>query len=170
MPKLKKRSATSSCLNLNPGEYYERLNTNDIRRAVISKTPFIAGKSSGTDGRPSVYGRWEYDFDHTLPNQNYTPTGAKPIRYVVYSYGWHFPMYIWDEVTQRWYGNRDKYSRTTTRHQYAANPTFFTSDTPNRAITWLDTDKMIAIARYGVFATVCHAAGGNAFAFDNTED
>lgn len=147
---------TMVLLHLVPGQYYERLAVRNIRGAVLHKTPFIAGKKS-------VYGRWEYDFDHTLPNQHYTPTGAEPMRYVVYSYGTHFPMYIYDKTTGQWYGNSDKYSPTTTRHQSAACPLDI-----RHTIIWLDTNKMIAVARYGVFATACHAAGGNAF--DTTTD
>jgi len=41
-------------------------------------------------------------------------------RYVVYSYGKHFPMYIWTEG--HWYGNADKYSRTTSKHQSQCRP------------------------------------------------
>lgn len=42
--------------------------------------------------------------------------------YVVYSYGYHFPLYAWFEVTQKWYRNIDKYSRTTSKHSSQANP------------------------------------------------
>ena len=165
MPKMKKRSGTSRILNLSPGDTYARATTRDCRRYVIGKTPFVAGKSSQSNsGDPTLYGRWEWGTGDV--HDTYQPEGGcprRPVRYVVYSYGTHFPMYIWDEVTHRWYGNSDKYSRTTTRHQHNANPTFFNPDIPSRAIQWLDTDKMRAIARYGVFATVCHAAGGNAF-------
>lgn len=43
--------------------------------------------------------------------------------YVVYSYGRHFPMYIWDNSLGVWFGNEDKYSRSTTRHQGYLRPT-----------------------------------------------
>ena len=156
MPKATKRSSTVGLLNLSLGDYYERTTTSDTRRLVNGRVPFVAGKET-------VYGRWEYGYDYTTPSPTLPriPSAAKRVRYVVYSYGTHFPMYIWDEVTQRWYGNRDKYSITTTRHQRYACPGYsYHDDVP---IQWLDTGKMIAIARYGVFATVCHAAGGNAF-------
>ena len=158
MPKCTRRNHTAGLLGLESGEYYERTTTGDTRRLVNARIPFVAGKET-------IYGRWEWGYDDTnpdpilpMPNQAHTPTNAKRLRYVVYSYGSHFPMYIWDEVTQRWYGNRDKYSITTTRHQRHACPGYSYHDNPS--IQWLDTDKMIAIARHGVFATVCHAAAG----------
>ena len=42
--------------------------------------------------------------------------------YVVYSYGRHFPMYAFDENRNQWYGNSDKYSKTTSFHQIHARP------------------------------------------------
>jgi hypothetical protein len=36
--------------------------------------------------------------------------------YTVYSYGTHYPMYVYDKTVDRWYGNSDKYSRTTSKH------------------------------------------------------
>lgn len=42
--------------------------------------------------------------------------------YVVFSYGHHFPIYAWDEELGMWFGNKDKYSRSTTRHQSQLRP------------------------------------------------
>lgn len=94
----------------------------------------------------NVYGRWHYDGDADLPNQKLTPTGAVPSRYVVYSYGTHFPMYIFDAVTEQWFGNLDKYSSTTSRHQSACHP-------PNVHV-WYDTGMMQKIAMFGFVPTV----------------
>lgn len=41
-------------------------------------------------------------------------------KYVVYSYGSHFPMYVWDKG---WIFNIDRYSRTTSKHQSQLRPT-----------------------------------------------
>ena len=41
-------------------------------------------------------------------------------RYVVYSYGYHFPMYI--HIEGKWIGNSDKYSVTTSKHMSQAYP------------------------------------------------
>ena len=42
--------------------------------------------------------------------------------YVVYSYGYHFPMYVYDDVIGEWIGNTSKYSSTTSRHQSKCRP------------------------------------------------
>ena len=54
--------------------------------------------------------------------------------YVVYSYGYHFPMYVYDYAIGKWIGNSDKYSTTTSRHQSKCNP--------NDVEFWLDTDEL----------------------------
>jgi hypothetical protein len=40
--------------------------------------------------------------------------------YVVYSYGYHFPMYV--KLRGAWYENKDKYSRTTSKQQNQYRP------------------------------------------------
>ena len=57
--------------------------------------------------------------------------------YVVYSYGRHFPMYAFDADKNQWYGNSDKYSCTTTRHQSYAQPGWF--GVGGSYIQWTDT-------------------------------
>ena len=42
--------------------------------------------------------------------------------YVVYSYGSHFPLFIYEPISARWYENEDKYSRTTSMHRTKAHP------------------------------------------------
>lgn len=42
--------------------------------------------------------------------------------YVVYSYGFHFPIFIYDFDLGNWFYNTEKYSRTTIRHHSQANP------------------------------------------------
>lgn len=61
--------------------------------------------------------------------------------YVVYSYGKHFPMYLYDNQSGRWVGNSDKYSRSTTRHQSQTRP--YDID------KWVTTDEIIDIDRAG---------------------
>lgn len=42
--------------------------------------------------------------------------------FVVYSYGPHYPLYLYNETTRTWYVNMDPSSRTTARHRSAASP------------------------------------------------
>ena len=65
-------------------------------------------------------------------------------RYVVYSYGKHFPMYIYEGGV--WYANCDKYSPTTSKHQTQAYPCRGQQQPP----TPMDTKQMLTIVRYGI--------------------
>ena len=66
--------------------------------------------------------------------------------YVVYSYGNHFPMYVYDYVTGQWYGNSDKYSRTTSSHQNYARPPHVSD--------WFDINTMVRITHAGLVGIV----------------
>jgi|688.fasta_scaffold516879_1 hypothetical protein len=44
--------------------------------------------------------------------------------YVVYSYGLHFPIFVWSGFDTKWYQNSDKYSATTSRHKTQLHPWF----------------------------------------------
>ena len=46
-------------------------------------------------------------------------------KYVVYSYGRHFPMYVYKSSTQTWYENKDKYSVSTSKQQTQLRPNLF---------------------------------------------
>ena len=49
---------------------------------------------------------------------NYPVTGY----YIVFSYGLHWPLFIYDHKKGQWYGNSDKYSVTTSKHYTKLNP------------------------------------------------
>lgn len=74
--------------------------------------------------------------------------------YIVYSYGEHFPMYIAETDTEtkttRWYGNVNKYSRSTTRHQSQARPPYEVQCIP------MEHDAMLLIAKGGLMEYVKH--------------
>jgi hypothetical protein len=42
--------------------------------------------------------------------------------YVVFSYGTHFPLFIYDSIAGVWFANSDKYSRSTSKHKTQAHP------------------------------------------------
>ncbi len=56
----------------------------------------------------NTYARWEQ--------------GTHDKFYVVYSYGSHFPMFVYDEQLNQWFENSDKYSRTTSKQQSQLRP------------------------------------------------
>lgn len=57
--------------------------------------------------------------------------------YVVFSYGYHFPIYVHDIEANKWYGNKNKYSRSTSKHQTQARP--------SGIIDFLNTEELKAI-------------------------
>lgn len=71
--------------------------------------------------------------------------------YTVFSYGNHFPMYSYDCQCLRWFGNSDKYSVTTSRHQSQCRP--------EGEITWLRTEQMTVVSRRGYAALVADRIG-----------
>lgn len=56
--------------------------------------------------------------------------------YTVYSYGYHFPMFI--NKNGQWYENKDKYSVSTSRQQTQSRP-------QNVPFVYLSTDEMKAL-------------------------
>jgi hypothetical protein len=52
-------------------------------------------------------------------------------KFVVYSYGHHFPIYLYDFNENQWYGNEDKYSMTTSKHMTQLHP--------NRDVEYVNT-------------------------------
>jgi hypothetical protein len=42
--------------------------------------------------------------------------------YVVYSYGYHWPLWVYDPKAEVWLENLNRYSLTTTRHRVQTNP------------------------------------------------
>jgi hypothetical protein len=71
----------------------------EARSRVQSRTPFTAnnlyGVRAGTSNEPM---------------------------YIVYSYGEHWPLFIYHEPTDTWFENSDKYSVTTSKHRSQSHP------------------------------------------------
>ena len=55
--------------------------------------------------------------------------------YAVYSYGKHFPLWIYDPVVDQWFGNADRYSVSTSKHRTQSQPL-------QVPIKWVDTETM----------------------------
>lgn len=72
--------------------------------------------------------------------------------YIVYSYGHHFPMYIYDDKEKKWVGNKGKYSQSTARHQSLLRPS-------GDIDLWLSTDEMHqVINKYGIVGYLINKA------------
>ena len=62
--------------------------------------------------------------------------------YIVYSYGYHFPMYIYDrQAGGIWIGSKDSYSVSTSRHQSQCRPSDLASVEDGGC--WLDTAEQM---------------------------
>ena len=62
----------------------------------------------------------EYTANCTEFNGNNTFARWENSAYVVYSYGYHFPMYVWKN--SGWFENSDKYSVSTSKQQTQLRP------------------------------------------------
>jgi hypothetical protein len=110
----------------------------NCRDSVESRTPFEGS---------NMYANWQAYSVNT--ESEYSSN------YVVYSYGSHFPMYVYCEVTDQWFGNNGRYSRTTSRHQTQARP----HNTNGKPIIWLTTEQLIDITNHGFVGFTCKQLG-----------
>ena len=70
--------------------------------------------------------------------------------YVVYSYGHHWPLYVRDMESGKWYGNKDKYSTTTSKHLTVSRP-------KTDEIEWMGHYKIKHLADFGPMRFVLDA-------------
>lgn len=87
-----------------------------------------------------VKGRLEFQA-HNM-NGKWVSPNKREWLYVVYSYGEHFPMYVYSQDSGDWFENGNRYSNTTTRHKSQARPTSNTIK--------VDTDTIREIVAFGV--------------------
>jgi hypothetical protein len=79
----------------------KRITLNDVRSKVQNKRPFMTTNST-------LFGSWYGD--------------SSTDRYVVHSYGDHWPLFIYVKSIDRWFENTDKYGVTTSKHHGKAHP------------------------------------------------
>ena len=75
-------------------------------------------RTSNQNARKYVEQRVEFNGNNTYARWE---QGTHDKYYVVYSYGSHFPMYVYD-VHLGWFENSDKYSVTTSKQQSQLRP------------------------------------------------
>jgi hypothetical protein len=71
-----------------------------------------------------------------------------PPTYTVYSYGLHYPMYVYDYEACQWYGNADKSTPTTERHKNLVRP--------YSVAQWVDTETLRHISIEGIVNTTAN--------------
>jgi hypothetical protein len=101
---------------------------------------------NNTDVRKYVEGRQEFETNNkTMYGVSRPVQSGSTTVYAVYSYGGHFPIYAYDCRTNTWFGNTDKYSRTTSRHQTLARPHY-------KEVEWVGTEVLREIIYHGHMA------------------
>jgi hypothetical protein len=130
--------------NMKPNVTYTRINGRLAHQYVSKCKPF-----KNSNGQ--LYGHWE------AGGVAYSDGGG--MRYVVYSYGKHWPLFVWDDESQCWYGNSDKNSVTTTKHRTYANPSRAVAST----IHWLPLEAIRLLAREGYGALAAARMQGVTF-------
>jgi hypothetical protein len=83
-------------------QYY---NTKPIRTTNRNARDYVRNGVPFRNSNGQLFGRWE-----------------TPDLFVVYSYGEHWPLFLWAGRTDTWYANEEKYSSTTSRHYTYAHP------------------------------------------------
>lgn len=68
-----------------------------------------------------------------------------PATYTIYSYGLHYPLYVYDYEACQWYGNKDGSSQTTNRHRAKFKP--------HSVAQWVDTATLDRISFKGIVNT-----------------
>lgn len=77
-----------------------------------------------------------FQFNNVFAIGTNTPT------YTIYSYGGHFPMYVYDYKLSQWFGNKDKSTSTTGRHKSKFKPYSVSQ--------WVDTKTLQTISAFGL--------------------
>lgn len=65
--------------------------------------------------------------------------------YVVFSYGNHYPMFIYDRETKQWFVNEDNYSATTSKHRSMLMPCKDPNWLPNKHMA-----DMVSLGSYNL--------------------
>lgn len=113
---------------------------------------YVARLQPFENHKGTCFGHWETKFIYEPVTGQLSHTVN--IGYAVYSYGSHFPIYFYDKETDQWYGNNEKYSSTTSRHQSYARPT------ASEDIKWVSNAALQYLTKYGAMSFLKHIRMG----------
>ncbi len=75
--------------------------------------PYVQRKEPFQNSNGQLYAEW-YGASHSEENNN--------SRYVVYSYGRHWPLFVYVPQVSLWFENKEKFSPTTSKHRSYSHP------------------------------------------------
>ena len=101
--------------------------------------------------REYVRNRKEFNGNNLYARMHYVSETGENL-YVVYSYGDHYPLFIYHYATDTWFENEDRYSVTTSKHRSQAHPL------PITPIKKASTLFMRAVVRHGLVESMKAAA------------
>ena len=84
---------------------------------------YVSRRKEFDNSKKSCYARWA-----NIQVRHYDEHGEDKLEdtyerlYIVYSYGEHYPMFIYSEAANMWFGNSTRYSKTTSKHWGQAHP------------------------------------------------
>ena len=121
---------------------YKNVKNGDIRNHVDKLEIFATKKRKEINDNSSVFSSLKIIYSHSLSIDSHSLIQTRQVQYVVYSYGEHFPMYVYNYDAGVWLGNSDKYSRTTSKHQSISRPSQGIHE-------WYSTIELRRIVDYG---------------------
>lgn len=77
--------------------------------------PYVQRKEPFKNSNGQLYAQWHGAPSGEDPNARYS-------RYVVYSYGVHWPLFVYIPQTNQWFENRGRHSVTTSKHRAFTHP------------------------------------------------
>jgi len=99
---------------------------------------------NGRPGMSRIFGKWAEPLSLCVAGEEV----MRPPVYIVCSYRESWPMYVYDSCSKQWYGNSEKYSRSTTMHMNHAQPV------PYDQIEWMGLDQIQALSVIGAVEMV----------------
>lgn len=101
--------------------------------------------------REYVRNRKQFNGNNLYARMHYVSETAENL-YVVFSYGDHYPLFIYHYATDTWFENEDRYSVTTSKHRSQAHPL------PITPIKKASTGFMRGVVRHGLVESMKAAA------------
>jgi hypothetical protein len=79
----------------------------------------MSKKITNRDARQYVQNFTEFEGSNLFSSTRRLP---EETIYAVYSYGTHWPLFIWSEDAQAWFENEERHSVTTSKHRSQSHP------------------------------------------------